>query len=246
MLNKKKQKKNIKNKILIIKKKKKVPFKEKLTYLFSLKKKILKKKLKHLLPIYKVHIKILIKKLKKKLLKKKSKKKLKKKSKKKSKKKKLNINLKIFVLNQSFLYFLKRKKKYNQEQLKILHQLFFLSITIRSNNVFVTLTGYKKKQNQYINLNFWSSGRLQLNCTKRKLKFIIYTMIKEIKKKVKFLQFFAIKISSAHFLHKYLYKTLKKFWYKTKYIIFTSLKIFNGCRSKKKRRKKHLKFRILR
>ncbi len=95
-------------------------------------------------------------------------------------------------------------------------------------------------------VKFWSCGLLKLHCTKRKLKFIVYTLLKEIKKKIKYLFLFLIKINCATFLHKFLYKNFKKLFLKSKFIIFDSFKIFNGCRSKKKRRKKHLKFRILR
>lgn len=161
------------------------------------------------------------------------------------KKKKLNRHLKILLLNKySLLNKIKFKKKFDffidkKKELKNL-----LIINIRANNIFINLCSYK--QNELLFVKFWSCGLLNLHCTKRKLKFTIYTMLKEIKKQLKYLFFFIIKISCPKFLHKFLYRNFKKLFLRSTYLIFNSFKIFNGCRSKKKRRKKHLKFRIFR
>ena len=165
-------------------------------------------------------------------------------SKKKKKKKKLDSYLKLFLLHNNFFLTkiqLLKKKNFNFEKTKIHHLLF---INIRSNNIFINLIC--NKNNCLKIVKFWSCGLLKLHCTKRKLKFIVYTLLKEIKKKIKYLFFFIIKINCATFLHKFLYKNFKKLFLRSKFSIFDSFKIFNGCRSKKKRRKKHLKFRILR
>ena len=159
---------------------------------------------------------------------------------KKKKKKKLDSYLKLFLLRNHFFLTkiqLLKKKNFTFEKNTIHHLLF---INIRSNNIFIN------KNNCLKIVKFWSCGLLKLHCTKRKLKFIVYTLLKEIKKKIKYLFLFLIKINCATFLHKFLYKNFKKLFLKSKFIIFDSFKIFNGCRSKKKRRKKHLKFRILR
>lgn len=70
-------------------------------------------------------------------------------------------------------------------------------------------------------------------------------MLKNIKKYLK-LKFYAIKILSSKYYIKYIYKQLKKFSIISKFLIINSFKIFNGCRLRKVRRKKRLKFRIFR
>lgn len=158
--------------------------------------------------------------------------------KKKKLKKKLDTYLKFLLLNNYSLLNKIKKKFFNKKK------KYLLCINIRSNNIFINLFCFKKSKLHLI--KFWSCGILKLHCTKRKLKFIVYTMLKEIKKKLKYLSFFIIKIFCAHFLHKFLYRNFKKLFLRSTFIIFNSFKIFNGCRSKKKRRKKHLKFRVFR
>ena len=167
--------------------------------------------------------------------------------KKKLKKKKLNRYFKFLLLNRySLLNRIKmklKKKNLNFSFKNKKNVKYLLLINIRSNNIFINFSCFKNKKLELI--KFWSCGIFKLHCTKRKLKFIVYTMLKEVKKKIKFRSFFIIKVSCAHFLHKFLYRNFKKLFLRATFIIFNSFKIFNGCRSKKKRRKKHLKFRIL-
>lgn len=155
----------------------------------------------------------------------------------KLKKKFLDLYLKSFILDRYSLINLIKKKK-------VLRKKNVLLINIRSNNIFINFLSYKKKKKKH--LNFWSSSFFELHCTKRKLKFTIYTMLKAIKNKLKFIKFYIIKICCARFLHKFLYKNFRKLFLKSKFIILNSFKIFNGCRSKKLRRKKRIKFRLLR
>lgn len=169
---------------------------------------------------------------------------LKLKKRRRSKTKKLASYLKLFLLNNYSILF-----KFNLLKKKIFLQtpqtsLYLLYINIRSNNIFINL--YSHKNYNFKLIKFWSCGVLKFHCTKRKLKFTIYTILKEIKRQIKYISFFIVKVFCAHFLHKFLYRNLKKLFFKFKFIIFNSFKIFNGCRSKKKRRKKHLKFRVFR
>ena len=189
-------------------------------------------------------------------IKKKKKKKRKKKLFKKNLKKKINIFLKLFLLDKYSLFnLIERKKKkilliknlkkklnfkYNLKQNK-----FLLHISVRANNIFVNLLKYSKSKKKLIVIKFWSTGIFKLHCTKRQLKFTLYTLLKDIKQQLKNSYIYIIKILCAPFLHKHLYNTLKILSYKSSFIIYSSFKIFNGCRNKKKRRKKHLKFRIL-
>jgi hypothetical protein len=215
---------------------------QKLENFYKLNKKNFKKQLKkiqNLKSIFKFYIKL----QKKKFLLKIKKKKKKLKKCKFTKKKKLDLFSKNFLLNTySLLNIIKLRK--SNKNLNFFKKKYLLFININSNNIFINFLCYKNKKIKII--KFWSCGFLKLHCTKRKLKFIIYTLLKEIKKKIKYISFYIIKIFCAPFLHKYLYKNFKKLYFRSKFIIFTSFKIFNGCRSKKKRRKKHLKFRILR
>ena len=161
----------------------------------------------------------------------------------KSKLKNFKSFFKLYIQfeKKKLLLILKKKKKKKKLKKKVKYLLF---VSIRSNNIFINF--FRSKNNKVTLINFWSSGVFQLHCTKRKLKFVTYTLLKEITNKLKGISFYIIKIFCAQFLHKFLYKNFKKLFLKSKFIIFTSFKIFNGCRSKKKRRKKHLKFRILR
>ena len=219
-----------------LKKKKVVKVNSLLIIFFKLKKKALKSKLKTFKSFFKLYIQFEKKKVLLSLKKKKKNKFFK-------RKKKLDSFLKIFLLDHySLIHLLKLKKKKKKKLKKKVKYLLFVSI--RSNNIFINF--FRSKNNKVTLINFWSSGVFQLHCTKRKLKFVTYTLLKEITNKLKGISFYIIKIFCAQFLHKFLYKNFKKLFLKSKFIIFTSFKIFNGCRSKKKRRKKHLKFRILR
>jgi hypothetical protein len=207
-----------------------------LFFFLKLKKKVFKKKLKKFKFNFKFYLKFQKKKLLLILKKKRFKKKL--------KKKKKDFFFKIFFLEHySLLHLIKLKKKPKNF---FIHKKskYLLYITVKSNNIFINFLRFKNNKIKF--LKFWSSGLFSLNCTKRKLKFILYTFLKEIKKKLKYTSFYLIKIFCARFLNKFLYKNFKKLFLKSKFIIFASSKIFNGCRSKKKRRKKHLKFQILR
>lgn len=84
-------------------------------------------------------------------------------------------------------------------------------------------------------------------CSKRQMKFGLRAFIKYLKlSHIKKIRFFIIKIAGPRPLIKVLVKSLKRLNYKSKFIILNSFKIFNGCRFKKLRRKKHLKFKMLR
>jgi len=122
---------------------------------------------------------------------------------------------------------------------------FFLSITIHSNNIFLNLSKHLKK-NFFKTVKFWSAGMFDFICSKTKLKFAISAMLKEIKIQLKRLKIYTIKIKAPKYLNKYIFKQLSRLLYKPKFFIYSSFKIFNGCRSQKKRRKKRLKFRFFR
>lgn len=119
---------------------------------------------------------------------------------------------------------------------------FILKFYIRKNNIFANLIKYQKKE--FINIKFWSTGLFGFVCSKKLLKFVIKNFLKEIKKQLKKLKLYMVQILGPKYFSKFLFKTLKRTFYKPKYILLRSFKVFNGCRCKKARRKKHLKFQI--
>lgn len=127
-------------------------------------------------------------------------------------------------------------------QLKLKKKLV-LVITVHSNNIFMNLSQYFNKK--VTTIFFSSAGMYSFDCSKKKLKFAIYTFFKQLKQKFKGSKIFAIKIAAPKYLNKYIFKQLKRTKFiKAKFLIYTSFKVFNGCRSKKKRRKKRLRFRF--
>lgn len=126
---------------------------------------------------------------------------------------------------------------------------FLLSLNLRVNNIFINLIRYKKKKTlkkSFTTIKFWSTGLFGLTCSKKRIKFILLTFLKIIKFKLNTLPLYLIKITGPKFYVKLTYRNLKRLSFKSKYIIINSFKIFNGCRLKKMKRKKHLKFTIYR
>jgi hypothetical protein len=78
------------------------------------------------------------------------------------------------------------------------------------------------------------------------MKFILASILKEIRFKYKNLKFLAIKVEGSDYFSKFLFKKFRQLFYKTSFFFISSFKIFNGCRFKKLRRKKHLKYRPVR
>ena len=163
---------------------------------------------------------------------------------------KLNIKLKrLFLLStniQKISALPELKKDLNSINGNSLKKVkFFLSITIHSNNIFMNLAKYLKKKT-FKTVKFWSAGMFDFICSKKKLKFAISAMFKEVKNQLKQLKIYTIKINAPKYLNKYIFRQLRHLHYKTKLYIYSSFKIFNGCRSSKKRRKKRLRFRFFR
>jgi hypothetical protein len=94
-------------------------------------------------------------------------------------------------------------------------------------------------------MKFWSTGLFDLVCSKKRMRFVITNFLKEIKKQIKKLKIYIISISGSKFFLKFFYKNLKRYSFQPKYLFFNSYKIFNGCRFRKVKRKKHLKYKYL-
>ena len=178
----------------------------------------------------------------------------------KKKRKKLNVFYKMFNLEFYSIFYKKmllraraqkkrkkdllsisKKKKLKKKKEK---RKFILNFFIRVNNIFINLVMYYKRK--YINIKFWSAGIFDLVCSKKRIKFVITNILKNLKLILKKIKLYIIQIKGPKYFTKILYKNLKKFAYKSSYIFICSFKIFNGCRFKKLKRKKHLKYRAIR
>ncbi len=169
----------------------------------------------------------------------------------KKKQRKLNVFFKVcglgfysiyynirLVLNKNFFKFKYKKKKKKKKFFK-----FILKFYLKKNNIFLNLYKYHKK---LFIIKFWSTGIFDLICSKKRMRFTITNLLREIKKQIKNIKLYILLISGSKYFIKFFYKNLKRYSFKAKYLFFTSFKIFNGCRFKKVRRKKHLKYHYLR
>ena len=159
---------------------------------------------------------------------------------------------------------IKLKKKYTKKQVKrffLFKYLFYieqypflltnklkkinyiLKLRIKTNNIFGTLSCFSKEIKR--TLKIWSCGLKQLNSSKRKLKFVLNIIIVSILKEIKLFKNYIICLKAPKFLYKFIFKIFKKINVTPLFILFDSIKIFNGCRVKKIRRKKYKRFRAL-
>lgn len=120
-----------------------------------------------------------------------------------------------------------------------------LIFRIKQNNFFITFVNSLTSKV----LKIWSCGLAKLNASKRTLKFIINTLVLQLviyfKNKFRKNNFIFL-IRGMSFLKKNMIKRLAFFFKRCKPLfIIKSVKIFNGCRAKKLRRKKHSKYILL-
>ena len=167
----------------------------------------------------------------------------KKKNKKKSSKHK---RLKFFISNFTQFKILRLYKRLNSFLSPYESSGFnFLAILIiRANNIFCNLLGRSAVSQKFTTKKFLSCSSFKLTVSKRRLKFIVTRFLKFLKKGLTLYPYIFL-IKGPIYLRRYIFKKLRQNL-KVRLIIFDPLLIFNGCRSKKKRRKKHLKYRSLR
>ncbi len=143
----------------------------------------------------------------------------------------------------------KLSNKCNVSQLK---NLLILTINVGSNNIFCNLAN--KKGKTY--LKSVSSGYYKMKVSKRSLRFyikdIVNLYLKDLSnKKIKFPKTLAVRISAPIKIRKQIVSLLKKALFKrflkkkTIIIEVNPLKVFNGCRAGKYRKKKRKSFKIL-
>lgn len=159
---------------------------------------------------------------------------------------------------------IKLKKKYKKKQVKrffLFRFLFYieqypfllptklkktnyiLKLRVKTNNIFITLSCFSKDFNRTIKI--WSCGLQQLNSSKRKLKFVLNIILVNVLKELKLFKNYIFCLKAPRFLYKFIFKIFKKINVSPLLVLFDSIKIFNGCRVKKIRRKKYKRFRAL-
>jgi len=140
------------------------------------------------------------------------------------------------VFNTVFTNLFKRERQ--QRKLKII-------IKLTPNNIFCTLVNFPLNKN----LLTKSAGSYKMNISKKKLKFSNKIILQNFLKSVNPFSknnFIIIQISGPLKLRKAIIKQLAtKFMYRKIVIKVKELKSFNGCRPKKKKRKKKKGLRIL-
>jgi hypothetical protein len=120
---------------------------------------------------------------------------------------------------------------------------YILKLRVKTNNIFVTLNCFSKDVKR--TLKTWSCGLQQLNSSKRKLKFVLNIILVNVLKELKLFKNYIFCLKAPRFLYKFIFKIFKKMNVSPLLILFDSIKIFNGCRVKKIRRKKFKRFRAL-
>ncbi len=110
-----------------------------------------------------------------------------------------------------------------------------LIIHFYNSNIFVNITDIKGKKNLYV----LSSGILNIKSSKKNKNLVLRNIVKKVIFKLKYLNvtFLALHIKSSKKNRKYFIKELKKYVF-LNYVKFYNLTPHNGCRPKKKIRKK--------
>jgi ribosomal protein S11 len=142
-----------------------------------------------------------------------------------------------YVLNSNFQKF-KSIKKLTQFSKKI-------NIRITPNNIFCTLQSITKSNKTLV---IASAGKYKVKTSKKTLRFstkvVLSSFLEEIKSKLNSKKFF-INIIGPIRIRRSILKQLAKYFRKKSLVInVDSKKCFNGCRVKKKKRKKQRGLRI--
>jgi ribosomal protein S11 len=130
-------------------------------------------------------------------------------------------------------------------QIKNLVNCYKINIRATSNNVFCTLSDIERKKTLLLGY----SGKYNIKTSKRSLKFsskyIIESFLKEINKKFNLNNELFINLILPKRIKKKTIKIIKSFYKKKKVILnVKGKKCFNGCKPKKKKRKKRKGFSI--
>ena len=119
-----------------------------------------------------------------------------------------------------------------------------LSINISSNNVFLNLSKLLKPTT----IKKASAGVFQVKITKKRLKHTVCVVLQKFLNKIKpviFRRNLIISLTSPKFLRKKILKLFRdSFMRRNVYVKIKASKCFNGCRQKKKRRKKRARLKI--
>jgi len=119
-----------------------------------------------------------------------------------------------------------------------------LSINIFSNNIFLNLSKILKPTT----IKKASAGVFKVKITKKRLKHTVCVVLQKFLNKIKpaiFRRNLVVLLISPKFLRKKILKLFRdSFMRRNIYIKIKALKCFNGCRPKKKRRKKRARLKI--
>jgi hypothetical protein len=130
------------------------------------------------------------------------------------------------------------------------NKISFLNFHVYPNNAFITYKIKDKDPSKFIILNKGSFGKYKIPVSKKsvkyKLKFLIKAFFKEFnQKKIYFKNLLAIKVIAPIKLKKLILRTISHKVKKKDYLIdISDKKVFNGCRAKKKIRKKAKRLRL--
>ena len=164
-------------------------------------------------------------------------------------KQELNLRYKIKKYKKNRQLFNKvnffNKTLLKANQLKNLVNFYKINIRATSNNVFCTLIDNTNKKTLLLGY----SGKYNVKTSKRSLKFsskyIIESFLKETNKKFNLDNELFINLILPKRIKKKTIKILKSYYKKKKVILnVTGKKCFNGCKPKKKKRKKRKGFSI--
>ena len=164
---------------------------------------------------------------------------------------------KKYKKSSKFLFYIRRNKKLYTNKHTTLNFKYFLlktslnffnlkiSIRVRSNNIFCTLINLKTNK---VIFNV-SSGKYQINTSKKKLKFntklIINSFLNDIDSYLKQNQHFIVELIAPLKTRKQSIKLLiPRISRKNLILSVKENKCFNGCRPPKKKRKKNLRVRF--
>ena len=158
-----------------------------------------------------------------------------------STKKLLRLRETYSKLNYSFNFYFKRIISFFKTLSKSRYRK--INIKLQQNNVFCTLTNIKHKT-----LHTSSSGKCKIKTSKKTIKFtnasIIKSFLKDVKNQIRGYKILILIIAPKNLRQKIINQLCTALKNKNIFITIQNKKNFNGCRSKKQKRKKRKGLRI--
>lgn len=141
-------------------------------------------------------------------------------------------------------FFLRSKRSFNSLFfIKKLRWHFFIHFKIRQNNVFCN---FRNKKKTLLNIN---SGSVKVKVTKKRLnfnyRFVVEPFLSKILKSISKKRVLVAVECPSRLKKGFSIYILKKLRTSKLLLNFDPLKVFNGCRPSKQKRKKRVRFRVL-